>query len=252
LFLRINKLLFPAKTRKLSTGKLLAYSVIDPIQGVGEISRERGFQLAKYRWWWRHLKLCLELEQQQIKLSGQAIRVDRSFYKKWDLDSLLSVQFDKWWRDHQHLFFEEPVSVLTRGELERLDRGFSRGSNTEFIYLKVPKYLKTSTAFEQIKNHLKNRARRAHSLFEPPGKALPLIRYHIQYNCLVMSINGNSRDKIMNWCNYQYLGVSGAIQDKKDASGRKIDKVFSYEQSVSRALTAARKNLLLISRGTVR
>ena len=252
MLLRINKLLFPAKTRKLSTGRLLTYSVIDPIQGVGEMSDEREFQIAKYRWWWRHLKLCLELEQQQIKLSGQAIRVDRSFYKKWDLGSLLSVQFDKWWRAHQQLFFEEPVSVLTKGEMERLERGFSRDSNTEFIYLKVPKYLNTSTAFEQIKNHLKIRVRRAHSLFEPPGKALPLIRYHIQYNCLVMSINGSSRDKIMNWCNYQYQGVSGAIQDKKDASGRRIDKVFSYEQSVSRALTAARKHLVLISKGIVR
>ena len=155
MLLRINKLLYPAKTRKLSTGRLLTYSVIDPIQGIGEMSDEREFQIGKYRWWWRHLKLCLELEQQQIKLSGEAIRVDRSFYKKWDLGSLLSVQFDKWWRTHQQLFFEEPVSVLTKGEMERLERGFSRDSNTEFIYLKVPKYLNTSTAFEQIKNHLK-------------------------------------------------------------------------------------------------
>ena len=247
--MRFNKPIFPAKTRRLSTGKPIDYMAIDPIVGLGKISEKREIELGKLRWWWRQLKLCLELEQQSIQLLDQRIRVDRAFYRRWDLDSLLTSQFDNWFRDHQHLFFEEPVSVLTKGELGRLERGFSRNLDTEFIYLKVPKHLRTVSAIEQIKDHLKNRMRRTSSLFAPTGKTLPLIRYHIQYNCLVMSINGSDREKIMNWCNYHYQGASGAIQDKKDRSGRQIDKVFSYKQSVSRALTKARKGLLLVSKG---
>ncbi len=249
IYLTKNKLLFPSKIRKLTTGKLLSYNAIDPIQGVGKINQEQEVDLGKYRWWWRYLRLCLELEEQRIKLLGQDIRVDRAFYRKWNLDTLLSVQFEKWWQAHQKLFFEESVSVLTKGQLERLERGFSRDMDAEFVYLKVPKSLKAKVAFEQIKGHLKNRVRRTNKLFKPCGKTAPLIRYHIQYNCLVMSINGSSREKIMSWCNHHYQGVSGAIQNKKDRSGQKIDKVFSYEQSVSRTLTNARKNLLLVTRG---
>ena len=53
----------------------------------------------------------------------------------------------------------------------------------------------------------------------------------------------------MNWCNYQYRGVEGVIQTKKDKQGLPIDKVFSFKQSLSRVLTKAKRNLLLISKG---
>ena len=249
MLLRFNKVLFPSKIRKLKTGQLIGYNTIDPIQIFGESSEEQGYQLAQYRWWWRLLRLCLELEKRRIKLLGDEVRVDRRFYKSWDVETILTTQFATWWKSHQHLFLEEPVSMLTRGELGRLEQGFSRAVDSEYIYLKVPKYLESAIAFEQIKKKLNKKVRRSSSLFRPSGRPTPLIRHHIQFNCLVMSINGSNRGKIMNWCNYQYQGVRGAIQKKQDNSGLKIDKVFSYEQSVSRHLARARKNLILIGKG---
>ena len=249
MFLRFNKVLFPSKTRKLKTGQLIGYNTIDPIQIFGASSEEQEYQLAKYRWWWRLLRLCLELEKHGIKLLGNEVRVDRGYYRSWDVETILTTPFETWWRSHQHLFLEESVSVLTRGEFGRLEQGFSRTLDSEYIYLKVPKSLNSAIAFEQIKKQLNKKVRRSSSLFRPSGKLTPLILHHIQFNCLVMSINGNSRRKIMNWCNYQYQGVRGAIQQKQDNSGLKIDKVFSYEQSVSRHLARARKYLILISKG---
>ena len=88
IYLVRNKLLFPAKTRKLNTGKLLSYSMIDPIEGLSRPSQVSENQIARYRWWWRYLRMCLELEQQGALVSGSKIRVDRAYYKRWDIEDL--------------------------------------------------------------------------------------------------------------------------------------------------------------------
>ena len=249
IYLVRNKLLFPAKTRKLNTGKSLSYSMIDPIEGISSLSRASATQIAKYRWWWRYLRICLELEQKQVFLFGSKIRVDRVYYKRWDLDDLLSVPFNNWWKAHESLFFEEPVELLTKIEMDKLAKGYSRGSNDEFLFLKIPKSMERSLVLEQVKNCLEHRTLRTPKGFKFTGKSTPMIRHHILFNCLVMSLNGASREKIMNWCNHQYQGVEGAIQCKTGKDGIPIEKVFSYKQSVSRTLSRARKIIVAISKG---
>ena len=244
-----NKLLFPAKTKKLSTGKLLSYSMIDPIQGVNSLSRVSENQIARHRWWWRYLRMCLELEQQKVSVSGVKIRVDRVLYRDWDLDELLSVPFNNWWKAHENLFFDESVELLGKFEMGKIAKGYSRGNNDDYHFLKVPKAMKRSVVLEQINNHLEHRLLRRTKGFEFKGKSTPMIRHHILFNCLVLSFNGASREKIISWCNYQYRGVEGAIQTKKDKQGLAIDKVFSYKQSVSRVLSKSKRNLLAICKG---
>ena len=124
IYLVRNKLLFPAKTRKLNTGKPLSYSMIDPIEGIGSLSRVSATQIVRYRWWWRYLRICLELEQKKVSVSGSKIRVDRAYYKRWDLDDLLSVPFINWWKAHEGLFFEDSVELLTKIEMDKLAKGY--------------------------------------------------------------------------------------------------------------------------------
>ena len=83
-----------------------------------------------YRMWFRFLKLALECEEKQIEivispntytkrtdqenLSGgttyhvprktQFLTVNREVYEDWDLDDVLTQTFDKWWKNHKHLF----------------------------------------------------------------------------------------------------------------------------------------------------
>ena len=182
-------------------------------------------------------------------MSGSKIRVDRAYYKRWDIEDLFSLSFVNWWKAHNYLFFDEPVELLTKVEMDKLAKGYSRGNNSDYHFLKVPKRMATSMVLEQVKNRLEHRMLRRPKGFEFTGKAIPMIRHHVLFNCLVLYFNGASREKIMNWCNYQYRGVEGVIQTKNDKQGLPIDKVFSFKQSLSRVLTKAKRNLLLISKG---
>tara|TARA_E500000331_G_scaffold14042_2_gene12334 strand:- start:68 stop:877 length:810 start_codon:yes stop_codon:yes gene_type:complete len=249
IYLVRNKLLFPAKTKKLNTGNLLPYYMIDPIRGISSLSRVSENQIARHRWWWRYIRLCLELEQQKVSVSGVKIRVDRSYYRMWDLEELLSVPFNNWWKAHENLFFDGSVEFLDKFEMGKIAKGYLRANNDDYHFLKVPKTMKRSVVLEQVKNQLEHRLFRRPKDFEFKGKSIPMIRHHILFNCLVMSFNGASREKIINWCNYQYRGVEGAIQTKKDKHGLAIDKVFSFKQSVSRVLSKSKRNLLAICKG---
>ena len=191
--------------------------------------------IQKYRWWWRYLKLCLELEDKKIKIKDERIKVSRRFYKKWNVDQILSSSFDDWWKDHRHLFIEEQVQRLNSSE--KID--------SDYLYLKIPRDRKELDLIREIKHQMKNQLVDRTIQFPFSKSPVPLIRLHIQYNCLVMSINGQSRSKIMEWCNEKYKNISGVIQNK-EMSER---VVFGYEQSVSRVVSKGRDTLISCSKG---
>ena len=57
-------------------------------------------RIASYRHWFKFLKMCLELSEQDASLiylkKEHKIQVDESMYVGWDLDKVLSMQFDDW------------------------------------------------------------------------------------------------------------------------------------------------------------
>jgi len=58
-----------------------------------------------YFCWFLSLKLILEMED--LGLGNRVIgkyKIDREFYKEWNLDALLHLSFYKWWEMHQALF----------------------------------------------------------------------------------------------------------------------------------------------------
>ena len=63
-----------------------------------------------YFCWFLSLKLILEMENLGL---GKTIigkyKIDRDFYKEWNLDSLLHLSFYKWWEMHQTLFVPPPI-----------------------------------------------------------------------------------------------------------------------------------------------
>ena len=81
--------------------------------------------------------MCLELEQKGVLVSRSKIRVDRAYYKRWDIDDLFSLSFVNWWKAHNYLFFDEPVELLTKVEMDKLAKGYSRGNNNDYHFLKL-------------------------------------------------------------------------------------------------------------------
>ena len=61
-------------------------------------------QLQPYRVWYEYLCVCLKHKELKKK-------IDRSFYKSWNLSQLKSGNFDKWFKTHSHLFVEKKKEI---------------------------------------------------------------------------------------------------------------------------------------------
>jgi len=66
-----------------------------------------------YFCWFLSLKLILEMEERKIKFDGKSLigeyKIDRKFYKEWNLDSILHNRFHEWWEMHRTLFQSPPI-----------------------------------------------------------------------------------------------------------------------------------------------
>jgi len=83
-----------------------------------------------YFCWFLSLKLILEMED--LGLGKSVIgkyKIDREFYKEWDLEEVLNVTHYKWWKTHQTLFESPPI--VERDNLE----GWT--SKDHYRYLRV-------------------------------------------------------------------------------------------------------------------
>lgn len=71
-----------------------------------------------YDFWFRFLKLGVELETHNYKVRGIGngglvpIKVNRKFYKDWGLDSILDYRFEKWISEYRDLFRSKDVSLV--------------------------------------------------------------------------------------------------------------------------------------------
>ena len=66
-----------------------------------------------YFCWFLSLKLILEMEDRKLKFEGKSLignhKIDRKFYKGWNLDSILHNRFHEWWEMHRTLFQSPPI-----------------------------------------------------------------------------------------------------------------------------------------------
>jgi len=74
-------------------------------------------RIASYRHWYSFLKLAIELEQQNAvliyKKKHHKIKVNKSMYEGWDLNKVLTMKFDDWWKGHRYLFIDDISRVLS-------------------------------------------------------------------------------------------------------------------------------------------
>jgi len=74
-------------------------------------------RISAYRHWTKFLILARELEKQDasiiLKKKEFKIKVDESMYVGWDIDKMMSMKFDDWWKTHRHLFISDITRVLS-------------------------------------------------------------------------------------------------------------------------------------------
>jgi Amylo-alpha-1,6-glucosidase len=96
-----------------------------------------------YRLWFEYLRLARESSDAKVR---KALQRSARHYDPWG--NLQNVNFDRWWREHQHLF-EEQFSV------RRLSRGEKPLDNTALI-IEVPLTQPKSKLFAQVREIIKD------------------------------------------------------------------------------------------------
>jgi hypothetical protein len=172
------------------------------------VTTPRKIQL--YRWWFRYLQLSLELEELGVSLSEyrrvpkkgktkgydkkytHKVKVNRKKYEGWDLDEVLTSNFDKWWKGHSHLFVESPTHMTEIKTPEEMVL------DTNYRYFKVDTRMRTNEIVTSLRQQLEKKRRTTEwtSQWVPVGEVRQE-RLFNNYNTMVMWLQGKTTKEIL-------------------------------------------------------
>ena len=248
--LEYNKPVFP-KTQKIneqvvtgktSSGKVINYSDFDNKLHYSERDNTTLRKNIRFcRMWFQFLKLCLEVEEKKLKIkhSDEFIKVDREFYKNWNLEEVKTKSFDSWFRTHKHLFTLKPVEVITDKNNLPSDSfivSIPKSSNILSVKKEIDRLLKDKlTGIEETEVNFSD-------------SKTPYISLHIEYNLLVLGFNQVKREIILEVINDKYRHISES-KTKKPSQSQTPDDVFSHTQSVTRKLNDGKDRMKRVCSG---
>jgi len=96
-------------------------------------------ELQPYRVWYQYLQTCLNDKVLSKK-------IDREYYKNWNLNLVKTTKFDKWFKSHQHLF-------VSKGKA----RVVSKKTNNESILIEIPQFYPISKIQKELPQILKGK-----------------------------------------------------------------------------------------------
>ena len=213
----------------------LTYSKpLNPRVGVTRVSSRifkgdvLGRSIQMYRMWFLFLRLGLDCEDNQIPIIDYVnnkkikVRVNKKFYKKWDLESIKHDKFDDWWKDKKNLFIEtEPMIV---DEINGDDNHY---------YIKVDKRLKKEDVMRGVRNLIKpTKSFTSEFVIQTQHKYLST---HMKYNIFIWKHLGYTRTQIIDLLSgsYKYYQV----------------RIPKDESSIRRSLRSSERVVLRVSKG---
>jgi hypothetical protein len=153
--------------------------------------------------WFLFVKLALELEEKNTTLivkekfihngvliskrKTKKIRINRKKYEGWDLDDILNLNFDKWWKPHRVLFLDEGIRVLSTDDV--ID------NDPDYLYVKIDTRRRATDVIADLRAHLKKHERhKTQTKFQILGNPRPAVLQN-RYNALVLKINNELSDQ---------------------------------------------------------
>ena len=248
--LEYNKPVFPKTqtineqvvTGKTSSGKVINYSDFDNKLHYSERDNTTLRKNIRFcRMWFQFLKLCLEVEEKNLKIkhSDEFIKVDKEFYKNWDLEEVKIKSFDTWFLTRKHLFTLKPVEVITQKDNLPKD---------SFI-VSIPKSSNINSVKREIDRLLKDKLTNVEETeVNFSDSKTPYISLHIEYNLLVLAFSSVKRDIILEVINDKYRHIPEA-KSKKPSQSQTPDDVFSHTQSVTRKISDAKERMIRVCTG---
>ena len=181
-----------------------------------------------YRLWFNFLKLSLELEEQSTVLvtrnsvrreslgghteTGRVthkVKVDRSKYTDWDVDEILDMNFDNWWKEHEHLFLDQVGKVLKPNDVV--------SSNPDVFTYEIDKRRRLSDVIKDLRSHYEeNKIERvSREKYPIEGKVRPIVLQN-RFNALVLKLEDNLSNKEILTHKDNYIRAT----DTRTAKGR--------------------------------
>ena len=233
-----NKIITPRGSMKTSKGGYTDYSYFDSSKRTkgGETI---GRNIQWYRMWWTYLRLALECEQKGVLIDGEKVKMDRRYYRQWNLNYILENSFDSWWKENKRLFVHPPVKTLSASSV----------TDDDHLVLMIPKTRDKTDLLKELDELLEGKTKSVVRFPFSDSKATYL-RCHMQYNIFVKAINGQTREVIRQWVNETYRPMSPyMLQNKLDNEGNRIEEIISAENGVTNNIRYAKKRIVSTSRG---
>lgn len=185
----------PIKQRKEYVKDVYKDKIFQPKVNDGGVLEKT---IHSYRMWFLFLKLGLELEEQRTELVMKEsvrlgngtktdrvthkIRIDSSKYRDWDLDQVLHLSFDDWWKDHKHLFTDQVSKVMK--SIDRIS------SDPDHITIQFDRRRRMTDILNDLRmmnkshNYFQRQSREKYSI---NGRIRPITLLN-RYNCLVLKL----------------------------------------------------------------
>ena len=234
--LKHSKIMTLGASQRASRGSLVDDSYFDPSKRTraGEtISRN----IQWYRMWWTYLCLALELES-----LGWKIRVNRRYYREWNIDSILGDSFDHWWKEHKQLFVVESVKKVSDPTL----------TDDDHLTIMIPKNRDKTSILLELEGLLEGKVK-GEERFPFSNSKTTYLRLHMQYNIFIKHFHGErraSRESIRTWVNEVYKPLSPyLLQTKIDNQGERITEIISAENGITNNTRYAKKRILSVGQG---
>ena len=179
-----------------------------------------------YRIWFDYLKTCLNDESLSKK-------VDRVFYKDWNLTSVKTQKFDKWYKTHEHLFTDITTTM-------KISSG-TKSSNS--ILLEVPLNYSITKVQREVGKVLENKLNKRLSKFSITSNRA-LILPPLDYFLYAWKLRYSNK-------NIKLAELWTKVQEHIQKRQGKVSKLVKNKKLRSRALQSGDSNerkAILISR----
>ena len=163
-----------------------------------------------YRMWWHFARLVIDCEQNDIRFGAKkehSVKLNKKFYKDWELEEYIDASFDDWFADKIHLFGEEEVSLVKSGE-----------ASSEHLYLRFNKHSRKEDILRQARLLLSDGKKQASAKYQIK-KQYKYFYLHQMYNCFILRQNGATNAEVRDWLQ-QYVEI-GRVSTL-DSSLRKL------------------------------
>ncbi|MDA7851451.1 hypothetical protein N8466_00585 [Gammaproteobacteria bacterium] len=211
------------------------------------LNKFRGHTLDKpihlYRMWFHLVRLVVDCEKNKITFGGKnehKVKLNKRFYKDWEIEKYLTASFDDWFQDKIEIFAEREVEKVNEGK-----------KSSDHFYLKVHKSQRKEDAIRQIRNLLEDGMFQSGSKFPITGKH-KYINLHQQYNAFILRQNAEmSGLQIGQWMGKEYSKYSKNVSGAKTAKtlGGKTEVNEINYTSMRRVYRASEELVLEVSKG---